>query len=333
MKISVPKPSFEDSAIALAVFVLCVMMLMQSSSTPIQVTMLRWFSTNKTTSFVTCANPQGVASDGPHVWVACRGANSIQEFNAINGRPLRTITDSVDLATPEHLVFDGKNIWVSNGNISRGMLTKVRANDGTILNTYAVGSGPYGMVFDGASVWVANYASNNLSKVNTSTGRVTNDISLTGCHVPDALGFDGSHIWVNCVNDTTVQMLDLHGAYLQTVKVGSHPYNFAFDGSNIWVVNVTGNSVTKIISTVTGSCPNPPCVVGTYSVGAHPQGVAFDGKYIWVSNLDENSITKLLASDGGLVETVIGISSPSLITSSTGNIWVTQGTANQVSKF
>jgi len=296
MKISVPKPSFEDAAIALAVFVLGAMIWMHGSFIPIQVAMLRWFSTHKNVSFATCANPQGVASDGPHIWVACRDANSIQEFNADDGLPLRTITDSVDLETPEHLVFDGTNIWVSNGSISRGMLTKVRSNDGAIVKTYAVGSGPYGMVFDGTSVWVANYANNNLSKIEAGTGQVTNDISLADCRMPDALGFDGSHIWVNCGNDATVEMLDLNGAYLQTVNVGPHPYNFAFDGSNIWVVNVTGNSVTKISATKTGSCPNPPCVVGTYSVGAHPQGVAFDSKYIWVSNLYENSLTKLLVA-------------------------------------
>ncbi|HKF01753.1 MAG TPA: hypothetical protein VKB49_05545 [Candidatus Sulfotelmatobacter sp.] len=333
MKISVLKPSFDDAAIALAVFVLGLMIWMQESSTSIQVAMLRLFSTHNTTSFVTCANPQGVVSDGPHIWIACRDANSIQEFNADDGRPLRTITDSLDLANPENLVFDGRNIWISNGSTSRGRLTKVRATDGTILTTYAVGSGPFGMVFDGVSVWVANYASNNLSKVNASTGRVTNGITLTGCRTPDALGFDGYHIWVSCVNDATVQMLDLSGGYLQTVKVGSHPYNFAFDGSNIWVVNVTGNSVTKISATSTCSCPNPPCVVGTYAVGAYPQGVASDSKYVWVSNLYENSVTKLLARDGGLVETVIGLSSPSFIASDGKNMWVTQGPANQVSKF
>ena len=333
MKISVWKPSFEDAAIALAVFVLCVMIWTESSSSSLQATLLRWFSTSKGTSFATCANPQGVASDGPHIWVACRGSNSIQQLNAHDGRPLRTITDSEDLATPENLVFDGANIWVSNASIHRGRLTKVRANDGTVLSTYAVGSGPYGMVFDGASVWVANYGSNDLSKVNVGTGRVTNDIRLAGCHLPDALGFDGSHIWVNCGNDQTVQELDRNGLYLQTVKVDSHPYNFAYDGSNIWVVNVTGNSVTKITTTANVSCPSPPCLVGTYSVGAHPQGIVFDSKYIWVSNLYENSLTKLSASDGGLFETITGLSSPGLIAFDGGNIWVTQGPANRVSKF
>jgi streptogramin lyase len=327
MKRSVPKPSFDDGAILMALVVLAVVVWLQTSSGQ------HLFSRNRGTSFETCASPRGVASDGPHIWVACRGANSIEEFNANDGRPFRTITDSVDLASPENLIFDGQNIWVSNSSVDRGMLTKVRAKDGVVLRTYAVGSGPYGMVFDGASVWVANYKSNDLSKVNVSTGRVTNDMRVEGCYMPNALGFDGSHIWVNCGRDKAVQELDLNGVLLRMVDVESHPYNFTFDGSNMWVVNVNGNSVTKITAIPTKSCPNPPCVVGTYSVGAHPQGVVFDRRYIWVSNLYENSITKLSASDGHFVETVTGLSSPGLMTFDGGNIWVTAGPANRVFKF
>jgi len=327
MKLSVRKPSFDDAAILLALLVLGVVVWLQTASS------LHLFSRNKGTSFETCASPRGVASDGPHIWVACRGANSMQEFNANDGRPLRTITDSVELANPENLIFDGQNIWVSNSSVNRGMLTKVRASDGVVLRTYTVGSGPYGMVFDGASVWVANYKSNNLSKVNVRTGQVTNDIRLDGCHLPDALGFDGSHIWVNCGDDKAVQELDLNGVFLHTVKVDSHPYSFAFDGSNMWVVNVTGNSVTKISAMPTQPCPSPPCVVGSYSVGAHPQGVVFDSKYIWVSNRYENSLTKLSASDGRFVETITGLSSPGLMAFGGGNIWVTEAPADRVSKF
>lgn len=327
MKLPVPKPSFDDAAILLALFVLCAFGWLQISSR------LHFFSKNKGTSFETCESPRGVASDGAHIWVACQSANAIQEFNASDGHPLRTITDSIDLASPENLVFDGKNVWVSNSSVNRGMLTKVRADDGSILGTYAVGSGPYGMVFDGASIWVANYKSNDLSKVNVSSGVVTNDIRLQNCYLPSALGFDGSHIWVNCGRDKSVQELDLKGALLRTVAVDSNPYNFTFDGSNMWVVSVTGNSVTKISGMQTPACPSPPCVVGTYPVGDHPQGVVFDGQYIWVSNLHENSLMKLSVSDGRLVETIKGVSSPGLIAFDGGNIWVTEAAANRVFKF
>jgi hypothetical protein len=331
MKLHIQKLSFWDVAIAVAVLAL-LMISLQHASRRIRVAWQHRYPANTATNFGTCASPQGLAFDGSHIWVACSGANSIEEFNASDGRLLRTITDNVNLVTPEALVFDGTNIWVSNSSTSKGMLTQVRARDATILKTYAVGSGPWGMAYDGTSVWVANYSSGDLSKVNVSRENVTN-MNLSGCHVPDAVGFDGAHIWVNCGAGTTVQELDLNGNLLHTVTVGSNPYNFAFDGTNMWVVNVKGDSVTKISAIPTGSCPNPPCVVGEYDVGVRPQAVVFDSKYIWVSNFEDNSLTKLLASNGAEVATITGLSSPSFVAFDGGNIWVSQAPANKVSKF
>jgi hypothetical protein len=331
MKLHIQKLSFWDAAIAVAVLALLVISL-QHAYRRIRVARQHRYPANAATNLGTCASPQGLVFDGSHIWVACTGANSIEEFNASDGRLLRTITDNVNLVTPEALVFDGTNIWVSNRSTSKGVLTQVRARDATILKTYTVGAGPWGMAYDGTSVWVANYSSGDLSKVNVSRENVTN-IKLSGCHLPDALGFDGAHIWVNCGAGTTVQELDLNGNLLHTVTVGFNPYNFAFDGTNIWVVNVKGDSVTKITAIATGSCPNPPCVVGEYDVGIRPQAVVFDSKYIWVSNFEDNSLTKLLASDGAEVATITGLSNPSFVVFDGGHIWVSQAPASRVSKF
>ncbi|MBK6749071.1 MAG: hypothetical protein IPG67_03445 [Acidobacteria bacterium] len=51
------------------------------------------------------------------------------------------------------------------GNISSNNLTKLRATDGLILGTFAVGSNPHGVGFDGANMWVANGVSNNVIKL------------------------------------------------------------------------------------------------------------------------------------------------------------------------
>jgi DNA-binding beta-propeller fold protein YncE len=39
----------------------------------------------------------------------------------------------------------------------RADVTKLRASDGTVLGTFAVGSNPVGVAFDGANIWVGNY--------------------------------------------------------------------------------------------------------------------------------------------------------------------------------
>jgi len=318
------------------VLLVALLIWAQNSVNPVRAALLRWYPADQVQTFGTCADPQGVAFDGAHIWIACHGANAIEEFNVSDGSFMRIITDNMKLRTPQYLLYDGANIWVSNTSTSSGMLTKVRARDGAILNTYRVGSGPEGMAFDGAAVWVANYASASLSKINVATDIVTNYPALPDCRLPSALGFDGSHIWVNCYNghgNGAAHELDLNGNLLHKVSVGSAPYNIAFDGTNIWVVNVLGHSVSKIAAVTTASCSTPPCFVGSYTVGNHPQGIVFDGTYIWVSNANDVTLTKLVASTGAVAGIIAARSSPGYIALDGRNAWVTQGRANTVSKF
>jgi DNA-binding beta-propeller fold protein YncE len=44
-------------------------------------------------------------------------------------------------------------------------VTKLRASDGTVLGTFAVGSFPVGVAFDGANIWVASSGRNTVSKL------------------------------------------------------------------------------------------------------------------------------------------------------------------------
>lgn len=51
-------------------------------------------------------------------------------------------------ASPVAVAFDGANIWVAT-NIN---VTKLKANDGTILGTFLPGEAD-GVAFDGANIW------------------------------------------------------------------------------------------------------------------------------------------------------------------------------------
>jgi DNA-binding beta-propeller fold protein YncE len=61
------------------------------------------------------------------------------------------------------VAFDGGNIWVVN--ISSNAVTKLRASDGAVMGTFAVGNHPWTAAFDGANVWVVNEGSNTVSKL------------------------------------------------------------------------------------------------------------------------------------------------------------------------
>ena len=62
----------------------------------------------------------------------------------------------------------------------------------------------------------------------------------------------------------------------------------AFDGTNIWVVNVSDNTVSKLLAS-TGA------TVGTIPVGSQPVFIAFDGTNMWVSNRQSNTVSKIPA--------------------------------------
>ncbi len=64
---------------------------------------------------------------------------------------------------PVGVAFDGTNIWVANDHSNN--VTVLRASNGAVLGTFAVGSNPEGVGFGGANIWVANTASNTLSKL------------------------------------------------------------------------------------------------------------------------------------------------------------------------
>jgi DNA-binding beta-propeller fold protein YncE len=44
-------------------------------------------------------------------------------------------------------------------------VTELRASDGTVLGTFAVGAFPGGVAFDAANIWVTNEGSNTVSKL------------------------------------------------------------------------------------------------------------------------------------------------------------------------
>jgi DNA-binding beta-propeller fold protein YncE len=78
---------------------------------------------------------------------------------------------------------------------------------------------------------------------------------------------------------------------IENFPAGRGPIALAFDGSNIWVVNVYGETVTKLRA-------SDGVMLGSFGTGVGPVDAVFDGENIWVSNNQEDTLTKLRASDG-----------------------------------
>lgn len=121
---------------------------------------------------------------------------------------------------PEGVAFDGANIWVAN--FSDGTVTKLQANDGTVLGTYTVGAGtqPYGVTFDGANIWVSSISSATVTKLQASTGKILGTFSVgTFNSPPGFMTFDGANIWVPNGQDNLTKLRASDGKNLGTFTV------------------------------------------------------------------------------------------------------------------
>jgi DNA-binding beta-propeller fold protein YncE len=57
-------------------------------------------------------------------------------------------------------------------NFGDGTVSKIQANDGTVLGTFNVGGAPMGVTFDGANIWVSDNATNRVMKLRATDGAI-----------------------------------------------------------------------------------------------------------------------------------------------------------------
>ena len=133
---------------------------------------------------------------------------------------------------PYGVAFDGANIWAAN--FGDGTVSKIQANDGTVLGTFKVGFSPIGVTFDGANIWVSDNATNTVTKLRASDGRILGTFTVgSNPSAPFWMTFDGANIWVPYVPNSVAKLRASDGKNLGTFTVGTSPIATAFDGSNV----------------------------------------------------------------------------------------------------
>jgi DNA-binding beta-propeller fold protein YncE len=135
------------------------------------------------------------------------------------------------------LAIDGLNLWVAN--IDDGTVTKLRAGDGKVLGTFAVGGGPGPLAFDGVNMWVVNNGPGTVTKLRASDGANLGTFN-TGGSLPAAIAFDGQHIWIgnsgtSPVNASLIKLRLSDGAIVSKFPISEGAFSAAFDGANVWI--------------------------------------------------------------------------------------------------
>ena len=202
--------------------------------------------------------------------------------------------------TSELLKSDGADIWVANFS---GTVSRVRANDGKLLETWTGATNAIGvLVAMGRVLVTGNAASGNLYMIDPgqAAGAVTTVVSNVGI-APRGLTFDGARVWT--ANGIGSVSIITPGATVPwtvtTVTTGfSQPYGAIHDGANVWVTDTGTGTILKLDSA--------GAILTTVTVGSQPHFPVFDGTNIWVPNFSSNSVSVVRSSSGAVLQTLTG---------------------------
>ena len=194
--------------------------------------------------------------------------------------------------------------------------------------TIPVGTAPRGVAFDGTNIWITNSASNNVTKVNGTTGAVVGTYPV-GLY-PFGVAFDGTSIWVS--NRDSHSLTKLHvatGAIVGTVTFGpgTDNYGLVFDGTHLWT-NDNSFGLYRV---------NPATETFTsYSLGGSGTsfGLAFDGRYLWVPGYNDDVVSRVDTTNPAAPPLVLIVGHQPYTAAFDGeNVWVTNGGSDTVSKI
>lgn len=198
---------------------------------------------------------------------------------------------------PRLVKSDGADLWVaSNG---AGTVSRVRASDGRLLDTWTGATGAVGVVVATGKVFVTGRTvPGSLYQIDPTqpAGAVTTCCTLG--NLSQAIAFDGQSLWV-ANSGGSVSIVTPNPTLVTTISTGFvQPMGVLFDGVNVWVTDIGDNTLKKLDSNggVLLSLP-----MGDNSAPGFP---VFDGTNIWVPNRLSNEVVVVRAT-GGLAGTVL----------------------------
>jgi len=124
--------------------------------------------------------PDGIASDGTHLWVSNAGADTIDELSASRATPLAFLQSTgTNLYNPGAVLASPSLVWVSSvdGPVS-SMVTQFTVGPTTTASNWMMCNSnnkyhfdnPSGFAVSGTSLWVVNATNNMLDQMNAVSG-------------------------------------------------------------------------------------------------------------------------------------------------------------------
>jgi hypothetical protein len=268
--------------------------------------------------------PEGIVSDGRHIWVANYRANSVTKIRSADGAVLGELPVG---GGPMALAWDGVQVWVANHEWLQDHSTLMRLDPagGHVLATLSIPGQPMTLLFDGSYLWVAEtWPTYLLRKIRPSDGADLGAFTAGG--TPGNAAFDGESLWVsNRALASVTQLRPSDGKVLRAVDVGAYANSVTFDGTHVWGFrNAPGRGLFRLrpqdlvidlelplsgplvlggrwlfVSdstrhVVTQLRRRDAAVVATWAVGRDPGPLAYDGD-LWVANRESHTVSRITA--------------------------------------
>ncbi|HKF42584.1 MAG TPA: S-layer homology domain-containing protein [Thermoanaerobaculia bacterium] len=193
---------------------------------------------------------------------------------------------------------DGSDVWVAN--TSSGSISRVRAGDGKLLETWTGASGAYGVRVAMGRIFASSAGGQTrLYQIDPSqpAGAVTTVATNIGASSA-GIAFDGARLWVASA-DGSVSIVTPTASLpwtVTTVTIGGNLIGALWDGASAWVTGSL-NALRKLDPAGT--------ILQTVTVGTSPSIPVFDGTNIWVPNQNP-SVSVVRASTGTVLATLTG---------------------------
>jgi 6-phosphogluconolactonase (cycloisomerase 2 family) len=282
-------------------------------------------STDDTGSAARFNRPDGITSDGTHLFVMDRSNHTIRKIVIATG-VVTTLagtagsfgsTDATGSAArfynPSRVTSDGTHLFVADRSnhtirkivIDTGVVTTLAGTAGSFGSTDATGSAarfyiPGGITSDGTHLFVADTYNHTIRKIVIATGVVT---TLAG-----TAGSSGS-------TDATGSAARFDG-----------PSGITSDGTHLFVVDTYNHTIRKIViatgvvTTLAGTAGNVDSTDATGSAArfAWPQAITSDGTHLFVADRSNHTIRKIVIATG-VVTTLAGTAGSAGSTDGTGS--------------
>jgi hypothetical protein len=140
--------------------------------------------------------------------------------------------------TPRLVATDGESVWASNGGL--GSVSRIRADDGRVLLSRAIGGVPVSLERLGPEIWTHD-------QLGTLFRLRAEDLEIVDRLAVGLAAFTVSDRWIFVGEPgRIVQRRRADGAVLAAWAAGPNPFSLRFDGTNLWAADVDAGTVTLI---------------------------------------------------------------------------------------